>query len=106
MTRPVWVYSAALYCDACGADIAARLACDIPEAEREDSNRYPQRVADAGESDTPDHCDACHAFLESRLTDDGRAYAAERIRESPRHKVAGRVWRPFYESTYGKGFWK
>jgi hypothetical protein len=100
----VVVFRAALYCEDCGADIAARLA-HVPEAERDDTDRFPL-VCEEGESDTPSHCEGCGVFLRSDLTDDGREYVAERIRENPRHGIAGRVWRPYYETIYGKGFWK
>ena len=93
----VYVYQAALYCEACGEDIRARLVCSGAEPA-DDSDSWPCGPYDhgGGESDSPQHCDACGLFLENPLTADGAAYVAERVSEGKRHGIAWRVWRPFY----------
>lgn len=73
----VYIYQAALYCEECGEAICERLtaegkAPEDPEDEGSyDSGGFPKGPTEEGESDSPSHCDACHSFLESELTDEG-----------------------------------
>lgn len=102
----VYVYCAALYCEDCGEAICEALTAEgkrPPEANDEgsfDSNDYPKGPTDEGESDTPSHCDACHEFLETDLTDEGREYAERLAREAfakgQLDSISLTVWAPFY----------
>lgn len=87
----VYMYQAALYCESCGHDIEARLA--RPDTDLWDSDSYPVSYADAGESDSPSHCDSgaecleaiqipfhrgkSGALLDGTLTEYGEQYVAE-----------------------------
>jgi hypothetical protein len=107
----VYIYKAALYCEACGSEIRAELtakgkAPEDPDDEYSyDSDDFPKGPTDEGESDTPSHCDSCGRFLESTLTSDGEAYvieAVQRARREPRiaslkESVALTEWAPFYD---------
>ena len=48
------------------------------------------------ESDTPMHCDLCHAFMRNRLTREGVAYVLEQHEIDPSSVTAG--WIEYYKS--------
>jgi hypothetical protein len=89
----MYAYQGALYCDSCGAKIAAGLEPD------EDSNHYPQHAIETyDETDCPQHCDCWESCLEAielpsgrrvgallacPLTLDGVEYVARAQRENP-----------------------
>lgn len=54
----------------------------------------------SGETDTPEHCDECGTFLDSRLTRDGILYVAEHaegdLADGKEDSVALTDWLPFY----------
>lgn len=80
-----YIYKAALYCPAC-ADLIKRghsNALVWPRGMKEDSEYWPQGPYPngGGEADCPQHCDACHMFLENPLTGDGENYVREKIAE-------------------------
>lgn len=76
----VYMFQAALYCEACGADICKRVTkpfdFDPNNESTWDSDDYPKGPYPngGGEADYPQHCDACGTFLENPLTDDGDTY--------------------------------
>lgn len=107
----VYMYQAALYCDACGEKIredldAKGLAPEDPDDEYSyDSDEYPKGPFPdgGGESDSPEHCDSHEhclqaeelfwngksvgkvgAFLENDLTSDGVKYLAELVSQHGR----------------------
>lgn len=85
-----FAYQAALYCVPCATAIKTRLHADLGACfSHEDSDSYPQGPYSraGGEADSPQHCDACHVFLENPLTDDGVAYVADLLDQ---HKASGR----------------
>lgn len=92
-----YAYSAALLCEPCALETVAALRLK-GVADSGDSSSFPQGPYEegGGEADTPQHCDACGAFLCNSLTRDGRAYVAERIADKPQHGIAARIWSPFY----------
>jgi hypothetical protein len=101
------MYAAALYCKACGEAIRERLTSEgkaPPDADDEssyDSDDFPKGpfYEGGGESDSPEHCDACHEFLENPLTHDGEAYvldAIERALVEGKDCVALTEWMPHY----------
>lgn len=102
----VYVYRAALYCEACGEKIRAELSAKgeaPPDPEDEytyDSDDFPKGPTEEGESDSPSHCDACDLFLESDLTSEGRDYVREcvtmSVAEGRRDSIALTEWAPFY----------
>jgi hypothetical protein len=69
----IYIYQAALLCEDCGRATRAELKSpDDPSDESSyDSDDYPKGPFDAGESDSPQHCDSCDVFLENSLTDEG-----------------------------------
>jgi hypothetical protein len=83
----VYMYQAALYCEACGEAIRERLTAEgkapsNPEDEHSfDSGDFPKGPypEGGGEADCPQHCDACGLFLENALTADGLDYVREAI---------------------------
>ena len=73
-----FIYQAALYCEDCAGHIRQRLAREGYQVRaEEDSDSYPcgPFANGGGEADSPQHCDACHAFLENPLTSEGVGYA-------------------------------
>lgn len=93
----VYIFQAALYCEDCGKAICARTPkpphLDPDDESSWDSDDYPKGPYSdgGGEADTPQHCDACHEFLENPLTPDGYAWLAEQDSSPP-----VRRWRKFY----------
>jgi hypothetical protein len=83
----VYMYQAALYCEACGEPICERLTKEgnaPPEPDDEssfDSDDFPKGPFPEGESDNPQHCDACGVFLENDLTTEGYASTLAMIEE-------------------------
>lgn len=97
-----YVYQAALYCEPCGVAIRTELNVlwptpDTPQDEY-DSDDYPKGpYADGGgESDSPEHCDSCGAFLRNPLTSDGYAYVRELIAKDTRKPTVLDDWKEFY----------
>lgn len=105
-----YIYRAALYCEDCAPRRSGEHPA-LPAPVRPhwgpcgDSDCCPQGPYPngGGESDYPQHCDACRTFLENPLTDDGRAYVEEAI-ELFDHDESGDAavineWREFYADT-------
>jgi len=102
----VYMYQAALWCEACGEKLRAELlaagkAPADPEDECSyDSDDFPKGPEDEGETDSPSHCDGCGVFLESPLTDEGTAYVRDAIEnaiiEGREDSIARTVWGPHY----------
>lgn len=70
MSEVVAVYRAALYCEDCGREIAARLdRTDHPDTG--DSGDYPQFML-SGETDSPSHCDWGEDCLNAEVLPSGR----------------------------------
>lgn len=84
----VFMFKAALYCAPCGEkirvdlDAAGKRPADVDSESSFDSDDYPKGPFADGEADSPQHCDACNAFLENSLTSEGEAYLAEQISEA------------------------
>ncbi len=118
----VYMYQAALYCEACGEKIRAELIAkgeapaDPSDETSYDSDDYPKGPLDEGESDPPSHCDDCGEFLETTLTSDGESYVIEAVQRARKgfaqesagmttdeaddlrsHSVALTEWEPFYD---------
>jgi len=102
-----YVYQAALLCEACGIakSTALRAEGKAPEDSSDessyDSDDFPKGpfYEGGGEADTPQHCDACHAFLENPLTSDGEAYVLDAIEHAlveGEDCVALTEWMPHY----------
>lgn len=74
-----YMYQAAFYCDDCGSKIQAEKPNYPPPWDTDD---YPAHYPDAGESDSPQHCDTCGCPLDHTLTDYGVRYVLDQIRDS------------------------
>lgn len=75
-----YIFQAALYCEACGRGICARIdeagrPAHVNPADESsyDSDEYPKGpyFDGGGEADCPQHCDDCEVFLENPLTTHG-----------------------------------
>lgn len=81
-----YIFQAALLCEDCAEQVRRELEVPIdPGDERTwDSDDYPKGPYPdgGGESDYPQHCDHCDAFLENPLTAEGEAYVREALEES------------------------
>lgn len=105
----IYVFQAALLCEDCGEKKRAELESSAPpdpdDEHTYDSDDYPKGPYPdgGGEADCPQHCDACHVFLENPLTSEGLDYVRETIAsklEDPRAKLdtpAFEEWAPFYD---------
>ena len=89
----VYIYDADLLCEECGEAIRADLTAkgkapggpldpggDPDDETTYDSDDFPKGPTEEGESDYPSHCGACGCFLESTLTDEGRAYVIATVK--------------------------
>lgn len=102
----VYVYRAALWCEQCGESkrrSLARVAPSDPDNETSyDSDHYPKGPYSqgGGESDSPQHCEGCGAFLKNPLTSDGVECVREAVESALRagrtDSIAVTVWAPFY----------
>lgn len=105
----VYMYQAALYCESCGDTIREDLAGtpeepeDPSDEDSYDSDEYPKGPFEdgGGEADSPQHCDACGAFLENPLTDDGRAYVRDLLSRPGGNPDVRALWARFYDLPYG-----
>jgi hypothetical protein len=111
MAVMVYIYQAALLCEECGEKCREEItdegkAPEDPEDEGSyDSDDFPKGPQEEGESDSPSHCDACQAFLESPLTDEGADYVLQECERTLRgERDAGdvlRQWVDHYEGPCG-----
>ena len=83
MVELAYTYNADTYCDKCGEAICKTVRTEHPELVPEDymdhgsydSDDYPKSYdAKWNESDSPDHCADCRAFLWNPLTEEGYRY--------------------------------
>lgn len=85
MSRNVYMFAAALYCEPCGeaikADTPKPAHADEGNEHTFDSDEWPKGPYGdgGGEADTPQHCAACNKFLENPLTGHGYAYLREQL---------------------------
>lgn len=101
----VYVYQSALYCEPCGEAVEHDVfAAGVFESADSDDAPQGPYADGGGEADSPQHCDACGAFLDNPLTGDGVAYVADLLGQ---HKANGRgskavlaEWVAAYASTY------
>ncbi len=85
----VYVFQAALLCEACGEDVKAQTTPPEgvdpanPDETLYDSGDYPKGPYPdgGGEADCPQHCDICNVFLDNPLTGDGETYVRDAFRE-------------------------
>jgi len=106
-----YIYQADIYCEGCthmirGGIIAGTCPGQVPNDPDDettfDSDDWPKGPYPdgGGESDSPQHCDSCGAFLENPLTPDGLRAVAVAIEAHDRHGygVASVIneWRNFY----------
>lgn len=89
-----YIFQGDIYCEDCADDIKAQRA---NRRHCEDSDDYPQGpyLDGGGEADYPQHCGACGEFLCNPLTDHGRDYVLNAVREG----VAPDEWRAYYTMT-------
>ena len=100
----VYAYQAALLCEDCGKDIRSNLdkqrvsSWEDLDESCYDSDDYPKGPYSngGGESDTPQHCDACNVFLENPLTTDGEEY----VKTEAHDKGTPAVWLQFYSYLF------
>ena len=84
----VFIFQAALLCEACGEAKRAALIGyfrdnggapdDESSYDSDDFPKGPYREG-GGEADTPQHCDSCNTFLYNPLTGDGYRYVREAL---------------------------
>lgn len=106
-TGSCYVYQASLYCEACGEAIRTRITAegaapeDAGDETSYDSDDYPKGPHAVSESDGPEHCDACHVFLENDLTAEGVTHTTKLVHgdwnEWRLDSVAITQWAPFYD---------
>lgn len=107
-----YIFQAALYCPDCTRQIKRELKKegkdprDFEDEHTYDSDEYPKGPFSegGGEADSPQHCDACHVFLENPLTGDGEDYVREAVNEDREARRRGRKanhvvgeWKEFYD---------
>ena len=98
-----YVYGGDLLCEECGRDVVevlrhrGVLSPCFPAERVYDSAECPKGPFPVEEADTPQHCAACHVFLENPLTAAGLDYVRAAIMEK-RSRVDDvvNVWAKFY----------
>jgi hypothetical protein len=95
-----YLYQGEIYCTVC-----ANLIRDGLEVS-DNSETYPQGPYPDGdgEADYPQNCDDCGLFLENPLTDDGRRYVIDKLREYAVLGMRSEVieeWSDFYNLPLG-----
>lgn len=105
----VFIYHAALLCEDCATAIRRDLIRSgyVVRAE-EDSDDFPcgPYSHGGGESDCPQHCDACGVFLENALTADGSAYVKSAFKAYHADRSGSlavlQTWADAYREEYGE----
>lgn len=110
-----YIYKADVYCDDCGGMLRASLQSkpedvpvDVLDHYSYDSDDYPKEAdIENKESDYPQHCAACHVFLQNPLTSEGYDYVKEKLNETGMQSIyQGNVsislkeWATWYNFTY------
>lgn len=107
----MYIYQADVYCDDCGEKIRANLdsiramqhdrAFDKDDSSSYDSDDYPKGpFNDSDEADSPQHCGACHVFLENSLTSDGYDYVVDQALRDDGNSEVLDEWLRFYNLEY------
>lgn len=99
-----YIYQAALLCSNCAKitmfdlDQDGKAPQTLADENTFDSDQYPKGPYSngGGESDTPQHCDHCGAFLDNPLTDDGRQYVAAALADGRGAPDILAIWRVRY----------
>lgn len=113
-----YVFQAALWCETCTAANVLQVPADmlgVAIARRRKAHGIPDGASDTdnvpdgphadggGESDSPQHCDACGVFLRNPLTTDGYEYVRDAIQEHNEHGRGTRevlaTWHDFYNDN-------
>jgi len=92
-----YTYNAADLCEPCGdrvkadPEVIASRDATFPAYNPDDlyswdSDVYPKGPDEAGESDTPQHCDSCGLFLENPLTAEGVEYVHDILVMANEHR--------------------
>ena len=89
----IYMFKGAFLCSDCGVMAQSLLM----NKASDDSDEYPQGPYNSHfqELDSPYHCDSCGDFLEVNLTDDGREYVRESIKQNPQGPVS-KIWADYY----------
>ena len=78
-----------------------RIPVDETDESSYDSDYWPKGPYDNEESDTPQHCAACHVFLEQPLTQDGYKYVLEALRgDMDTWSDVERTWFDYYSDDW------
>lgn len=85
----VYMYRAAFYCDEHGS----QLPQEPDDGHDHDSDEFAIAYPDAGEADSPQHCDRCRVLLDCTLTDDGREYVREALADGTGDPEVLAEWR-------------
>ncbi len=95
-----FIYKGDIYCEDCGRAIRRAInkeggkPAGFPDESTYESDEYPKGPYPQEESDGPDHCGACHAFLENPLTSDGVRYLRDAIKNGK--GLCTELWADFY----------
>ena len=98
----VYMFQAALYCQACGEALREKIAlpagADPDDDYSFDSDDYPKGPFDngGGEADYACHCDACGVHLENQLTPDGEDHVRDAVESGEGAADVLATWRDFY----------
>lgn len=119
-----YIYQAAVWCDACADDIKSSIRKHEPDlVYADDSDDWPQKVADGEESDGPDNCASgtcgvsyvvqgraiqCGKFLENSLTQTGYKNLKKMLDEYTPGDInaPAQEWAVFYRFEYWENPWK
>lgn len=98
-----YAYQADTWCSDCGEKIIEELRAKGLE-ETGDTDQWPQWGSISEETDCPDHCSGCGAYLDLALTSEGQQYVIEHAIEALENGSIGscvKEWVDDLANNYG-----
>ena len=102
MTAESYAFNADIYCAECAEEMGMLKPGAV---DGEGNPPYAVETEEQGTADAPQHCGACHVFLENLLTDDGVDYVIDALRgHGDGRGIPGvlSTWADFYADDIGE----
>jgi hypothetical protein len=95
-----FAYDADVHCVECAVKRFGEGIRESSEGFEDSEGNEPSAIFEDSESDTPDHCADCHAFLGTALTLDGYAYVVEALIGATGRPDVLREWFDAYSAGF------
>jgi len=96
-------YDADVHCVQCAE---RRFGVGVPDGSLDSEGNEPGAIFADSESDTPEHCGDCRAFLGTNLTADGYAYVVESLAQASGNPDVLAEWFDAYAEWFDADQWK